>query len=153
MLSILSVACSHTKESLSIRGSGSPFALRRYGRQSWMIIAKRYTVMRCEGGEHFKIKNQNAPLCPVCSVLMSGYDTRLRHCIGVDGVPRWFKLRRLRCPSCRKLHLELPDFMERNKHYEAQLIAETIAGIERACPAEDSTIRRWKKSPPGLPPK
>ena len=77
-----------------------------------MIIAKRYTVLHCDDGRHFKIKNKDAPLCPSCGVLLSGYDTRLRHCIGVDGEIRWFKLRRLRCPSCRKLHLELPDFME-----------------------------------------
>ena len=116
-----------------------------------MIITQRYTVVQCEDGEHFKIKNLLPPLCPRCGVLMSGYDTRLRHCIGSDGVPRWFRLRRLRCPSCGQLHLEMPDLMEPKKHYEAQVISDTVAGEDSICPAEDSTIRRWKKHPPGLP--
>lgn len=109
-----------------------------------MIIAKNYDISERADGR-VVIKNHDAPLCPSCGVLMSGYDTRLRHCIGSDGTSRWYSLRRMRCPSCEHLHLELPDFMEPKKHYGSQVIRDTLAGIEKGCPAEDSTIRRWRK--------
>ena len=116
-----------------------------------MILTQKYTILPYEDGMCFIIKSHSAPLCPLCGVLMSGYDTRPRHCVGSDGVSRWFRLRRLRCPTCQKLHLELPDFMVPNKHYEAQVIADTISGSDNICPAENSTIRRWKNHPPDLP--
>lgn len=109
-----------------------------------MIITKNYDVLELEDGR-FKIKTKDAPYCPFCHTLASGYDTRLRHCIGNDGVSRWFVLRRLRCPSCKHIHLEIPDLMEPKKHYDAQTIQKVLSGTEDGCPAEDSTIRRWKK--------
>lgn len=117
-----------------------------------MITATRYTVEYDEARGAYKIRNMEAPLCPDCGRLMSGYDTRRRHVIDSSGVVFWFLLRRLHCSSCSKLHLELPDFMQPKKHYEAQLIKDILAGHLNCCPADDSTIRRWKKSnPPGLP--
>lgn len=116
-----------------------------------MIIIKKYTVQKLDAKDTYKVLSNEAPVCPSCGILMSGYDSRKRHCIDRSGEKSWYLLRRLRCPGCRRLHLELPDFMIPVKHYEAHLIHDTIAGTEDACPAEDSTIRRWKKHPPGLP--
>lgn len=111
-----------------------------------MIITKNYDVMEAKDGI-LAIKSHDAPYCPSCKILMSGYDTRLRHCIGGDGVSRWYALRRLRCPSCKRIHLEIPDFMKPKKHYNAKTICDAISGTREDCPAEDSTIRRWKKQP------
>ncbi len=118
-----------------------------------MIIATRYTTEYDEARGTYKIRNMEAPVCPDCGLLLSGYDTRARHVIDNSGEVRWFLLRRLRCNGCCKLHLELPDFMQPKKHYEAQLINDVLAGRSDFCPADDSTIRRWKraKNPPGLP--
>lgn len=118
-----------------------------------MIIATRYTVELDEARGAYRIRSLQTPLCPDCGRLLSGYDTRRRHVIDDTGAARWFLLRRLRCPSCGKLHLEIPDFMQARKHYEAQLIRDVLAGLSESCPADDSTIRRWKneKSPPGSP--
>lgn len=118
-----------------------------------MIIATRYTVELDEARGAYRIRSLQTPLCPDCGLLLSGYDTRRRHVIDDTGAARWFLLRRLRCPSCGKLHLEIPDFMQARKHYEAQLIRDVLAGLSESCPADDSTIRRWKneKSPPGSP--
>ena len=118
-----------------------------------MIIATRYTVELDEARGAYRIRSLQTPLCPDCGLLLSGYDTRRRHVIDDTGAARWFLLRRLRCSSCGKLHLEIPDFMQARKHYEAQLIRDVLAGRSESCPADDSTIRRWKneKSPPGLP--
>lgn len=118
-----------------------------------MVTATHYTVKKLEDGGEYRIQNHNAPLCPVCGTLLSGYDTRARHIISGDGRPVWFRLRRLRCPVCHCLHLEVPDFMQANKHYTANMIAAVIAGGAGSCPADDSTIRRWKNEdhPPSLP--
>jgi hypothetical protein len=113
-----------------------------------MIIATRYTVELDEARGAYRIRSLQTPLCPDCGLLLSGYDTRRRHVIDDTGAARWFLLRRLRCPSCGKLHLEIPDFMQARKHYEAQLIRDVLAGLSESCPADDSTE---EKSPPGSP--
>jgi len=118
-----------------------------------LIIATRYTVEPDESPGFYKIRNADAPICPSCGLLLSGYDTRARHVVDGSGAAYWFRLRRLQCPRCEKMHLELPDFMQARKHYEARLIRDVLAGRSDSCPADDSTIRRWKreKSPPGSP--
>lgn len=110
-----------------------------------MIIATHYTEEYDAAREVYKIRNMEAPLCPDCGQLLSGYDTRARHVVESSGRIRWFRLRRLKCPGCGTLHIELPDFMESKKHYEARLIEEVRAGQFDSCPADDSTIRRWMK--------
>lgn len=67
---------------------------------------------------------------------------RKRHVIDSSGTIYWFFLRRLWCQNCRRIHLELPDFMRYRKHYEAAVIDAVIAGHTETCPADDSTIRR-----------
>jgi len=109
-----------------------------------MIIATRYTVDYDETRDAYKIRNMESPFCPDCGTLLSGYDTRRRHVIDGLGIVSWYLLRRLRCPSCQKLHLELPDFMQPKKHYETQLIKDALDGSSDSCPADNSTIRRWK---------
>ena len=110
-----------------------------------MIIATLYSVERAPDGQSYMIKNKEAPLCPDCGQLLSGYDRRRRHVIDGAGMVFWFQLRRLKCKSCNKLHIELPDFMAPNKHYDARLIEDVISDRSNFCPADDSTIRRWKK--------
>ncbi|HOW23609.1 MAG TPA: DUF6431 domain-containing protein [Sedimentibacter sp.] len=61
----------------------------------------------------------------------------------------WYRLHRLKCPGCGKLHLELPDFMAPKKHYEARLIEDVMAGRSDSCPADDSTIRSLVYLSPG----
>ena len=110
-----------------------------------MIVATRFQVEHDEALGVYKIRNMEAPLCPVCGRLMSGYDTRRRHVIDSSGAVYWFLLRRLNCSHCNKLHLELPAFMQAKKHYDARLIEAVLSGRSDSCPADNSTIRRWKK--------
>ncbi|MDI9476659.1 MAG: DUF6431 domain-containing protein [Bacillota bacterium] len=110
-----------------------------------MIIATRFAVDFDVKRGVFFIVNWEAPVCPDCDQILSGYDGRRRHVIDSSGAVLWFRLRRLRCPDCKKLHIELPDFMVPQKHYEGWVIDEALAGRFEACPADDSTIRRWKK--------
>ena len=118
-----------------------------------MITATRYIVEQGKANGVYSIGNKDIPLCPDCGQKLSGYDSRLRHVIDGSGEVRWFLLRRLRCSTCRKIHLEIPDFIQPKKHYSAQLIKEVLLNNVDICPADDSTIRRWKKvnNPPALP--
>lgn len=57
-------------------------------------------------------------------------------------------VRRLRCLGCKKISHELPDIVVPYKHYESDTIASELRGdmlpeID-CCPAETSTINRWK---------
>ncbi len=110
-----------------------------------MITTTRYSVEYDEIKELFTIRSSDAPICPDCGLLMSGYDMRRRHVIDRSGSCRWYLLRRFRCSSCKKLHLQIPDFIKKNKHYEKNIIDDALSGHFDSCPAEDSTIRRWRK--------
>jgi hypothetical protein len=115
-----------------------------------MIVATRYAI---EKDSHvWRVHNLDAPICPVCGALCSGYDTRKRHSIDSAGCIRWFALRRLLCPSCGKLHTEIPVFMRPRKRYAADVIEAVIEGRGADCPADDRTMRRWRREnhPPDM---
>lgn len=111
-----------------------------------MIITSHYSLRYDEVRDLIRVLSYELPVCPDCGGELSGYDSRRRHAIDSTGRSRWYLCRRLRCRSCGKLHVELPDFMTPRRHYEADVIEEARAGDPaRICPADDSTIRRWKK--------
>ncbi|WP_408634024.1 DUF6431 domain-containing protein [Peptoclostridium acidaminophilum] len=82
----------------------------------------------------------------MCEGTLSVRDTRKRHVIGQDGSRRTYRLRRLKCTACGKLHIELPKCMLPFKHYEASAIETAIDQSRSDCPADDSTINRWKRA-------
>ncbi len=110
-----------------------------------MIIAHDYHVEYDDNAKAYRVTGRFAAICPDCRRLLSGYDTRKRVVIGDDGKPAVFLLRRFRCRECGKLHLEIPDFISPHKHYSAETIRQAIQDGGKTCPADDSTIRRWKK--------
>ena len=110
-----------------------------------MIITHHYEIVFDDEKKMYRIKNKQAPLCPDCGILMSGYNSRRRSVIGADGNSYEFLLRRLKCPSCKRLHIELPDICAPRKHYSADVIRRARNGDIESCPAENSTIRRWLK--------
>lgn len=110
-----------------------------------MVIVTHYTVEKVPGA--YRIRARDPPMCPACGVLLSGYDTRPRRVVDSSGAVLLFQLRRLRCPVCHRLHLELPDFMRPYKHYARPVIEAVEAGATASCPADNSTMQRWKKSP------
>ncbi len=118
-----------------------------------MVIIYNYTVVRVNNQINcYRIHAKGIVRCPNCNSLMSGYDTRKRKVLTSDGTKNIFLLRRLRCQVCNSYHLEVPDFIVPYKHYTQDTIAAVINGDESSCPADDSTIRRWKKNhPPTLP--
>lgn len=117
-----------------------------------MIVIHRYLVERVEGTEMFCVRNLDAPLCPVCGSLCSGYDTRSRSVTSGDGSIAVYRLRRVHCPACDALHLEMPDFMRPRKRYAAAVIDAVLKGRGECCPAEASTMWRWRREnhPPAM---
>lgn len=76
---------------------------------------------------------------------IGGYDSKKRHVIHSDGIRKTYRLRRLKCKSCRKTHVELPDFITPNKHHSCAVVEAELDGTGNDCPADDSTIRLWRK--------
>lgn len=109
-----------------------------------MLIVKRYREEVRPDGLRV-IYNLDCPVCPDCGGFLTGYDHRRRSVMDGSGNRSVYLLRRLYCRECGKLHLEIPAAMKPQKHYNAQLIEETISGSVDYCPADNSTIRRWKK--------
>jgi hypothetical protein len=110
-----------------------------------MIIARRYITERADDTNTWRVKNLDAPFCPSCGSLCSGYDTRARSVAGEDGNVMLFRLRRLLCPVCGKLHTEVPAFMRPRKRYTAEVIDAVIDGRGESCPADERTMRRWRR--------
>jgi len=47
--------------------------------------------------------------------------------------------------SCKKTHVELPDFIQPFKHHSAAVVEAELDITGNDCPADDSTIRLWRK--------
>ena len=72
-------------------------------------------------------------------------DRRKRQVLTEYGKKKVYLLRRMYCQKCKKLHLELPDFMIPHKWYEAEAIEAVLTGKDEACPICTRTKKRWKK--------
>lgn len=72
-------------------------------------------------------------------------DSRKRKVKDAAGKIYNFSLRRLKCPKCGSIHLELPDCIEPNKHYSKLTIEKVVNEEVDYCSADNSTIARWKK--------
>lgn len=112
-----------------------------------VIPLARYSVSYDGRREVFLVRSlEEIPLCPSCGRRLRTFGYRLRHVIADDGLARWYELQRLRCDDCRLVHVWMPGFIRAHKYYDSQTIQDAIAGISDYCPAEDTTIWRWKKS-------
>ncbi len=71
-------------------------------------------------------------------------DTKIRFLRNSEGTRDAYRLRRLACRDCGKLHTELPACMQPKKHYATNVIEAVLDGMSGDCPADNSTISRWK---------
>jgi len=85
-------------------------------------------------------------ICPICSGELKVRDTKYRKliCTTDDIVVKTYRLRRLHCKTCGKLHTELPDCMQPYKHYEADAIQAEIDRSKENPNADESTLKRWR---------
>jgi len=62
----------------------------------------------------------------------------------------WFRIRRLKCKECGKLHRELPDILLPYKHYRSEIIEEALDGKEEA-PGPEARMKRSSRSSSKMP--
>lgn len=110
-----------------------------------MVTITDYIVEYDQNKNAYLIISRKPLFCPRCGCKLSGYDNRRRHVVDTAGDKYWLLLRRYRCVGCGKLHVAAPSFITPQKHYEASVIADVKAGRIDACPADNSTIRRWRR--------
>lgn len=95
--------------------------------------------------EAYRVTAKETLLCPQCGGTLSGYDSRRRHVVDAAGDTYWLLLPRYQCGRCKRLHLAAPPFVMAKKHYMAAVISDARAGRTEECPADNSTIRRWRR--------
>lgn len=91
----------------------------------------------------FFVKSKEESICPFCGGSLKVKDSRNRYCIDDKGCRHTIRIRRLRCKNCKKLHSELPDFIQPFKHYKSSVIETVLDSKADICPAENSTMNRW----------
>ena len=89
--------------------------------------------------------NHDKAICSACGGAVTVRDSRKRQIKDSNGNIYLFRLRRLYCPECKQIHLEIPDIIAPNKHYAADTIQKAITGAIDYCAADNRTIARWKK--------
>jgi len=111
-----------------------------------MIIVSSFKLSHNESSGIYTIATEEVICCPLCSGGLFYRDSKLRKLKDLLGEILRFFLRRLRCQSCKKLHTELPSFIQPYRHYSSDAIQSVLDGSEEgsACVADNSTIRRWK---------
>lgn len=109
-----------------------------------MVITRNYELFYDEDRDLYIVRSFEHQSCPVCGSALSGYDRRIRNSVSADGDSRRYLLRRLQCTKCSVLHIELLDLMLTQKHYDRAVIERARTDLAD-CPADDSTIRRWRK--------
>ncbi|MDD4083698.1 MAG: DUF6431 domain-containing protein [Sphaerochaetaceae bacterium] len=84
-------------------------------------------------------------ICPVCGSIMT-LNTHNKRKVRYKSHTQIWRVPVFKCEKCKKYHTVLPDTLIPYKQYAASVISEAISGNDFSdCPAEDSTIRSWKK--------
>lgn len=110
-----------------------------------MVFTTKYKITFNPTQQLYYLRSFEVQRCLDCGGYLVGYDHRKSLIILEDGIKYYYYLRRLKCPSCQKLNIELSSFCMAQKHYIAKVIDDTKEGAFNDCHADDSTIRRWKK--------
>lgn len=91
------------------------------------------------------IRSKKKNYCPDCGERMRVRDTKQRKVKNEIGEEFIFNLRRFRCGECKKIHLEIPDFITPHKQYSKKAIDNIISGKCDYYIVDNSTVYRWKK--------
>jgi hypothetical protein len=112
-----------------------------------MIIVPKFELKYNEKKGVYSIISLVTSKCPLCSGAVYHRDFKSRFSKRCNGEVWQFRLRRLLCGECAKLHTEIPDIIQPFKHYDSETIQCILDGNEGAleCDVDCSTIRRWKR--------
>lgn len=119
-----------------------------------MVIVSKYRLLHNDDEELCGVSvsyvvSMEEPICPTCASRLKYRDSRLRIRRTYSGEKTWLVVRRLRCPSCGRLHTELPDIVTPYKHYATEIIENVVDGVSTPedLSTEDypceRTMKRW----------
>ena len=108
-----------------------------------MLIIEKYSKEISTDG-FMIIKAKEICNCPLCGGNLRVRDSKKRCVINQAGDIDMYRLRRLKCKNCGKLHTEIPDCIVPYKHYAAEVVESELLELRNDCPADDSTSWRWK---------
>ena len=116
-----------------------------------MIIIADYELSYNKDDHIFCLSHEAHAYCPDCCSELRYRDSRNRIWRTYGGKTFHICIRRLKCPSCNRLHNELPNILVPHKHYGAEVIEnvvdEVVTPEDEA--TEDSpcaaTMERWKE--------
>lgn len=108
-----------------------------------MIVVDHYIRYSLHGC--IRIQSTEVCTCPACQGSLRVRDSKLRRVINQAGEIEVYRLRRYKCQSCGQLHVELPSCIVPYKHYAADVIGAELYHVRDDCPAEDSTMLRWRQ--------
>lgn len=83
--------------------------------------------------------------CPICGERLYHYDSRKRSARTDEDKYYDFILRRLRCTGCKKIHLELPDFLLPNQRCFKSVIERALQNKPVAVVKDPRTPQRWRR--------
>ncbi len=112
-----------------------------------MVIIKHYSL-ECKENSVFFVKSREISHCPYCEGSFKVAGSRKRVLFRQDGTADRLMIRRLQCMECRRISHELPDLVVPYKRYESDVISDALDESadpeDSCCPAELSTIQKWK---------
>jgi len=113
-----------------------------------MFIVSSFTLNYNSEKEITHIISAEKVNCPLCDGNLTYRNSKPRGRIDIAGIKSFFLLRRFTCSQCQRLHTEIPDFLQPFKHYDSHAIQSVLDNTEDAaiCAADDSTMRRWRKT-------
>jgi len=129
----------HRRKLISYRRNQLPYG---------MIIVSSFKLKYNKESDIFTVVSLLTNCCPLCSGSVYHRDNKTRYLKNANGDRCRFSLRRMLCELCKTLHTEIPEIIQPYKHYDSETIQSVLDGNKeaKACVADDSTIRRWKKS-------
>ena len=107
-----------------------------------MVIISRYRIVKLykNGIEEYKVLSYESALCPKCgSTLHTVVGSRIRKLYSIEGNKKDYRIRRLYCTSCRKIHHELPDVIVPYKSYDVSSIYNIIIGNKKEVGCDEKT--------------
>lgn len=110
-----------------------------------MIIIKDYLLIQKDNSDYY-VRSREERVCPYCQGRFTVIGSRRRVIYREDGSKERLIIRRLRCMECKRISHELPDLVIPYKRYDAEVILHALDETKKdiCCPAEESTIYRWR---------
>ncbi len=72
---------------------------------------------------------ENKLTCSNCRTVLKYYDKVSRIVRSRNRETKWIKVERFRCPMCRSIHRNLPDYVLPYKQYESKIIIGVVEGL------------------------